>query len=346
MAWTSDGERLVFIGTRSGEIYTTRRDQVFYLSIADGRSHRISTDGNRYQSTSLGLTTDNSLLAVPHKRLSQIWVMNADGDPSTAVQLTKGQLDGPAGIATLLDGRVGYVSRVGEDLTIWVMNADGSDQRQVALQKTFLEELRATPDGRSFIFSAPHLGFNHLYRVDTNGRNLRQLTFGESNELSLTVSPDSNWVYYVATVRDGGYWKDFLRKTAIDGSQTVNLRELEDGLIPDLSPDGKFIAALVGRRLAILSSSDGTLINSVDADKWVNVWTGARWTPDGQSLTYLVSRENTSNVWVQALSGSAPRQLTNFRKGYVYEYAFSRDGKKLYVAHGYQIRDAVIIKNF
>jgi uncharacterized protein with WD repeat len=121
---------------------------------------------------------------------------------------------------------------------------------------------------------------------------------------------------------------------------------LEDGLIPDLSPDGKFIAALVGRRLAILSSSDGTLINSVDADKWVNVWTGARWTPDGQSLTYLVSRENTSNVWVQALSGSAPRQLTNFRKGYVYEYAFSRDGKKLYVAHGYQIRDAVIIKNF
>jgi hypothetical protein len=46
----------------------------------------------------------------------------------------------------------------------------------------------------------------------------------------------------------------------------------------------------------------------------------------------------------QALSGSAPRQLTTFPKGYVYEYAFSRDGSKLYVAHGYQIRDAVIIK--
>lgn len=47
-----------------------------------------------------------------------------------------------------------------------------------------------------------------------------------------------------------------------------------------------------------------------------------------------------------ALSGSAPNQLTTFPKGYIYEYAFSRDGKKLYVAHGYQFRDAVIVKNF
>ena len=346
MAWTSDGERLVFIGTRSGEIYTTRRDQVFYLSIADGRSHRISTDGNRYQSASLSLTTDNALLAVPHKRLSQIWVMDADGDARTAVQLTNGQLDGPAGIATLPDGRIGYVSRVGEDLTLWVMNADGSDQRQIGLQMRFLEDLRATPDGRFFIFSARHDGFSHLYRIDTHGQDLKQLTGGESDEISSTVSPDSRWVYYVAGFREGGVLKARLRKTSIDGSQTVNLKELEGGLLPDLSPNGKFIAALVDRRLTILSSSDGTLVNSRDAHKWVHWWTGARWTPDGQSLTYLVPRENTSNVWVQALSGSAPRQLTTFPKGYIYEYAFSRDGKKLYVAHGYQIRDAVLVKNF
>jgi len=36
----------------------------------------------------------------------------------------------------------------------------------------------------------------------------------------------------------------------------------------------------------------------------------------------------------------------NFQKGYVYEYAFSPDGAKLYVARGSQIRDAVMIKNF
>ena len=347
MAWTADGQGLVFIGTRAGEIYTTRRDQVYYLSVADGQSHRISTDGSsRYESASLGLTTDNALLAVPHKRLSQIWVMNSDGNARTGVQLTNGQLDGPPGIAPLPNGRVGYVSRVGENLTVWVMNRDGSDQHQIGLPMPFVEELRATPDGRFFIFSARHNGFSHLYRIETNGRDLRQLTDGESDEISSTISPDSKWVYYFAGVRDRERPKTYLRKISIDGGETVNLKEMDSDLVPELSPDGKLIASLVGGRLNILSSSDGALVRSVEADKLAHPWGGAKWTTDGRSLIYLVPRGNTSNVWMQAVSGSAPRQLTTFPKGYVYEYAFSRDGKKLYVAHGYLIRDAVLIKNF
>lgn len=346
MAWTTDGEGLVFIATRAGEIYTTRRDQVYYLSVADGRSHRISTDGSRYEPASLGLTTDKSLIAVPHKRLSQIWVMDADGDARTGVQLTNGQLDGPPGIAPLPDGRVGYVSRFGENLTLWVMNPDGSDQHQIGLPLPFIEELRATPDGRFFIFSARRDGYNHLYRIDTNGRDLRQLTDGESNEISSTISPDSKWVYYIANVRDRERPKAYLRKISIDGGETVNLKEMDGELTPELSPDGKLIASLVGGRLRIVSSSDGALVSSLEADKLAHPWGAAKWTADGGSLIYLVSRGNTSNVWVQSINGAAPRPLTTFPKGYVYEYAFSRDGKKLYVARGYQVRDAVMIRNF
>ena len=346
MAWTADGEGLVFIGTRAGESYTTRRDQVYYLSVADGRSRRISTDGSRYQAMSLGLTSDNSLLAVPHKNLSQIWVMDANGDAGTAVQLTNGQRDGPAGIATLPDGRVGYISRVGEDLTIWVMNADGSGQHQIGLQLPIVEELRATPDGRFFIFSARRGGFSHLYRIDTSGRDLRQLTDGESDEISSTISPDSHWVYYVAIYRDGHHSKASLRKTSIDGSETVSVKEMDTDLVPELSPDGKLIASVIGGQVRVLSSADGSELSSFQTDKLAEQWVGAKWTPDGRSLTYPVYRENTSSVWVQSLSGSNPRPLTRFPKGYVYEYAFSRDGKKLYVAHGYQIRDAVMIKDF
>lgn len=346
MAWSADGEGLVFIGTRAGESYTTRRDQVYYLSLEDGRSHRISTDGSRYQSASLGLTRDNLLLAVPHKRLSQVWVMDADGNARTAVQLTNGQLDGPPGIAPLPDGRVGYVSRVGENLTLWVMNPDGSDQHQIGLPMPFVDELRATPDGRFFIFSARRNGFSHLYRIETNGRDLKQLTNGESDEISSTISPDGRWVYFIAKVRDHERPKAYLRKISIDGGDTVNLKEMDSDLVPELSPDGKSIACLVGGRLWILSSSDGALVSSLEADKFAHPWGGVKWTTDGKSLIYLVDRGSTSNVGVQSLSGSAPRQLTTFPKGSVYEYAFSRDGKKLYVAHGYQIRDAVLIKNF
>jgi len=346
MAWTTDGDGLVFIGTRVGDVYTTRRDQVYYLSVADGRSHRISTDGSRYESAALGLTRDNSLLVVPHKRLSQIWVMDADGDPNTSVQLTNGQLDGPPGIAPLPDGRVGYISRVGENLTLWLMNADGSDQHQIGLPMTFVEELRATPDGRFFIFSARREGFSHLYRIDTNGRDLRQLTHGETNEISSTISPDSKWVYYIAKVRDRERPKAYLRKTSIDGGETVNLKEMESDLTPELSPDGKSIASLIGGKLKIFSSSDGTLLKSLEAHKLAVQWCAAKWTPDGRSLTYQVYGDNTNHIWVQSLTGSAPGPLTNFQKGYIYEYAYSHDGRKIYVARGYQIRDAVMIKNF
>jgi Tol biopolymer transport system component/DNA-binding winged helix-turn-helix (wHTH) protein len=346
MAWTTDGKGLVFIGTRAAESYSTRRDQVYYLSVADGRSRRISTDGSRHQAASLGLTTDNSLLVVPHKTFSQIWVMDANGDERTGVQLTNGQKDGPMGIAALPDGRIGYISRVGEDLTIWVMNADGSNQHQIGLPLPFVEDLQSTTDGRFFIFSAPRDGFTHLYRIDTTGQNLKQLTAGESNEIASTISPDSAWVYYVATVGNGDYSKVYLRKTSIDGAQTVNLKEMETQIVPTLSPDGKLIASVVVGGLKIFSSSDGTLLNSLEADKLAEQWGVAKWTPDGRSLTYPVYRENSLNVWVQSLSGSAPRPLTKFPKSYVYEYAFSHDGKKLYVARGYQIRDAVLIKNF
>ena len=347
MAWTPDGEGIVFIGTRVAESYTTRRDQVYYLSVADGQSRRISTDGSRYQSLSLGMTTDKSLLVVPHRALSQIWVMNAHGDVRTAVQLTNGQTDGRAGIAPLPNGRIGYISRVGENLSIWIMNADGSDQHQISDHLPFVEELRATPDGRFFIFSARREGFSHLYRMDPDGQNLTCLTGGESYEIDSTVSPDSRWVYYGSNIFNGHQWKTLLRKTSIETAETVELKELETpGLVPSISPDGKLIAGVTEGGLKIFSSADGTPFESLETDKLADLSTGATWTPDGRSLIYPVHRQNGSNLWVQPLGKTVPRPLTAFTKGYIYRHAFSHDGTRLYVARGHQIRDAVLIKNF
>jgi Tol biopolymer transport system component len=273
--------------------------------------------------------------------------MDADGDGRTGVQLTNGQLDGSPGMTSLPDGRIGYISRVGENLTVWVMNADGSDQHQIGLHLPFVEDLQATPDGRFFIFAARRDGFSHLYRIDTNGQDLKQLTSGESNEIYSTISPDSQWVYYVAGVRNGDRSVAYLRKTSIVGGETVDLKELEYDFVPTLSPDGKLIATMVGGKPLIFSSSDGTLLNSLKTDKPAEWWGVAKWTPDGRSLTYSVYSDNGTNIWVQPMSGSrAPRPLTSFPKGYVYEYVFSQDGTKLYVARGYQIRDAVLIRNF
>jgi Tol biopolymer transport system component len=347
MAWSPDGDGMFFVGTRAGESFTTRRDQVYYLSVATGQSRAVTTDGSRYQDMSLGVTANNSLIAVPSKRLSQIWVMDASGDSRTAVQLTNGQADGRSGIAPVADGRVGYISRVGENLSVWLMNADGSGQRQISDQMPSVEELRATPDGRFFIFSARRDGFSHLYRIDVDGGNLKQLTAGESGEVDSTVSPDSRWVYYCSLFRVPGRWKTELRKTAIESGETVVLKDLEAlQPVPHISPDGKVISAFDNEKIKLLSAIDGTALDSLEIDKMAQMSTGAKWTPDGQALTYLVYRDDGVNVWIQPISKPPPRPLTDFSKGYVYFHAFSRDGTKLYVARGYQLRDPVLIRNW
>jgi hypothetical protein len=49
---------------------------------------------------------------------------------------------------------------------------------------------------------------------------------------------------------------------------------------------------------------------------------------------------------VQPLDGGPPRQLTDFPNGDVYNFAYSPDGSKLYLARGFQIRDAILISGF
>jgi Tol biopolymer transport system component len=153
IAWTRDGRGLVFIGTKFKEGYSTRRDQVYYLSYPSGEARRLTSDGNRYDVNSLGVTDAGEILAVPFDRTSQIWQLNGDGDARAAAQITNGWADGRAGIAPLPDGRVGYIARTGDNLNVWVTNADGTNQKQLTYDPSAIEELRASPDGRFFTFS-------------------------------------------------------------------------------------------------------------------------------------------------------------------------------------------------
>jgi Tol biopolymer transport system component/DNA-binding winged helix-turn-helix (wHTH) protein len=346
IAWTHDGQGLVFIGTKFGEGYSTQRDQVYYLSYPSGEAWRLTTDGNRYDVFSLGVTETDEIIALPTNRSSQIWQMNPNGDARTAVQITSGLADGRAGLATLPDGRVGYIARTGDSLNIWVANADGTNQKEVLNDPPAVEELRASPDGRFFVFSAQRNGFAHLFLMDTDGTNLRQLTFGDSYNVDSTVSPDGNWIIYCSVVVQGGNEKRSLWKIPSSGGTPILLTD-KDYATPHFSPDGKFVSCVYREKeIIILSTADGSVVKTFDPVEVPQLNSGVRWTPDGQSLIYNVYQENYSNLWLQPINGGAARPLTDFRNGIIYNFAFSPDGSRLYVARGYPIHDAVLIKNF
>lgn len=351
MAWTGDGQGLVVIGTKQGESDSVRRDQVWYVTYPAGEVHRITTDLSRHFWNSLGVTSDsNALLVIPFNRTSQIWSMKANGDARSAVQLTNGTSDGRAGIAELTDNRIVYVSRTGDHVDLWQMSAGGSGQKQLTNDPPFLEEVRVTPDGRYLIFASDRNGRSHLFRVDADGANMKQVTSGDSYEIDSDCSPDSQWVIYTSKpVSSNGYRDERLWKVSIDGGTPIRLTDTY-ALSPHVSPDGKLVSYVYiensDLKIAVISANGGEPIKTFAPVKVPELNIGCRFTPDSQALTYIVTKKNISNLWLQPLNGKAPRPLTDFKDGEIYNYVFSRDGTRLFLARGHQIHDALLIKNF
>jgi len=44
-------------------------------------------------------------------------------------------------------------------------------------------------------------------------------------------------------------------------------------------------------------------------------------------VAYPVYRDGVSNIWAQPFDGGPAKQLTHFRDGVIFDFAWSRDGK-------------------
>src|SRR5204863_2867933 len=254
IVWTYDGSGLVMIATRLNEAYSTKRNQVYYLSYPNGASHRLTTDGSWHQEWSLGVTKDDAIIAVPFNRSAQIWSMDAGGDAATAVQISHGLRDGPGGIAPIADGRLGFISRSGDELTIWLMNADGTNLKQLNSGQSAVEELRADAQGRYFVFAGSKERQVHLFRLDLDSQSLTQMTFGDRREVDSTISPDGKWVVYASAIPNG---EVALFKVPSDGGEPVRVSH---GVCrsPNYSPSGVRLSCVRGSEAVTLSAGDAS----------------------------------------------------------------------------------------
>jgi Tol biopolymer transport system component len=127
-------------------------------------------------------------------------------DRSRARQITQGgrKLDGYNGVAWTNDGRITYTSTAGGSHDIWIMEADGTGQKQLtgatdgnANQNQLYQSV--SPDGRYILFTSDRVsGVPHIWRMDSNGGNLKQLTNGAGEGLQ-QVTPDGRSVVYFET---------------------------------------------------------------------------------------------------------------------------------------------------
>jgi len=343
VAFTHDGGAIAFVGTKQNDAFSTRRDQVYFLELGSRESRRLTGDGNWHDPMSLGMTDANEIIALPLNRVSELWTVDPNGSPGSAEQITQGQSDGRGGIVPTNDGKVAFLARDGDGFAIFETDANGQDRRRVLGAPT-MQELRGGPEARFFIYAQQEGDFSQLFRTDRSGSEHRQLTFGKSTKIDSTVSPDGKWVAFGDTVFDGTNVILSLQRIPAEGG-TPELLSNEYCGVPHYSNDGKFISCSSIDNIRIVSADTGALVSEMAVETPFVSNSGARWSPDDRELVYRVIKNGATNLWHQPVAGGQPQPLTKFAKGEVYNFAYSSDGKKVYLSRGAQIRNAEIIKN-
>ena len=272
-----------------------------------------------------------------NKFSADTWVGHLS-DPNSFRTITTG---GQSSWATWTpDKRIVFADYAGGN-SIWAMQADGSGAMQLTPTSEFnLSYFRVSPNGRYVVFTSWKTGRPHLWRMDIDGTNLRQLTNGQYDYNYPDFLPDGAWVIYTKIGAEKGIWK-----VPIDGGDPVRLIE-GNADVPVVSPDGQTIAYLdrpEGHtpRVTIMPFAGGPAIKTFDIPRANTL----RWTPDSREILFSQREGGITNIWRQPLSVGKPTQVTRFNSDEIWDFDLSRDGSQIVLTHGRIDSDVMLIRD-
>ena len=111
--------------------------------------------------------------------------------------------------------------------------------------------------------------------------------------------------------------------------------------MPAFAPEG----AQVRLKLNVIPAAGGPPVHTLDMP---NPYApdSLRWDPAGDAVTFIREVDDVSNVWRRPLAGGAPRQVTNFKAGKMFDFGWSADGKRIIFTRGERRTDIVLITDF
>jgi eukaryotic-like serine/threonine-protein kinase len=342
--WLSDGN-LIVSGKEKGDTQPTPSQ--LWLIAPNTLPQPITNDRYGYSGVSVTAKGD-VLMALQSKTPRNLWIV-PNNDAFQAKQITSGgEIEG--GVSWTPDGKLLFGSIAGGNRDIWMMNANGTDRRQLTVNQGNNGFASMTRDGRYIIFHSNRVdSTSHVFRMDADGRNPKQLTNGRSDERP-RVSKDGKWVYYLEfSVGDLSYK---LCKVSIDGGDPIVIAtmRLNDGI--DISPLNGLIAYVDSEDFWEKGGQAKIIIISPDDDKPIKTLllprTSSRvfikWTPDERAIAFNDSRKGDANIWAIPVDGKGEaKPLTNFTTEQTFGFDWSPDGKQLVAIRGTQTSEAVLI---
>jgi len=335
--WLPDGSGLVMSTVSQ---MTSLHGQLALVSYPGGEFRQLTTDTNDYFHP--GISADGrSILASQVHGNFQIEV--APANSPDAVQ--------PVPLASrrdvwrwdwAADGRL----VIPQNPDIRLVNPTGGEAVLLSDAQHFSDQVTTCAGGKYFVFRSAGRSAKvsmNLWRMDSNGTNLKQLTFGP-NESEPECSREGQSVVYV----DRGD-NHAIKRVSIEGGEPETL--VKEGLGGwRLSPDGKTIVSMEVReldhRLVLrFDSIEDKKTNYHDLDQRASPAVPVAYAPDPKAVVYVVRDKGVDNLWEQPLDNSPPRQLTHFTSERIERFCFSPDGTKVAIERGHVDSDAVLLRD-
>jgi len=246
--WMPDGDELLF--NMDGSLFT--------IPVSGGKIEQLNTGKANRNNNDHGISFNGRLLAISssHENIdgggSAIYVLPlSGGEPKLVTSKTPSYWHG----WNPNNKEVVYVAKRDENKPYNIFKADiktGEETQLTLFEHGHVDGPEYSPDGKYIYYNGSQSGTMQIWRMKPDGSEPEQLTFGAENNWFPHISPDGNWMVYLAfptTVAPGdhpSYERVTLNLMHVDGGPAKVIAYMYGGQgtinVPSWSPDSKRVA--------------------------------------------------------------------------------------------------------
>jgi serine/threonine protein kinase/dipeptidyl aminopeptidase/acylaminoacyl peptidase len=348
--WTKNGAALLMLAKSNDQ----EPAQIWQLSFPDGGdARRITNDSSGYEMLSFA-PESNTLTAAKQNTISSLWSYTPANRELAQITTDNRNLLGATGFEFLPDGRFLLSKIEANKANLISLSPDGRDEKALTSDESFNGQAVVSPDGKYIVYTSSRGRNLSVWRIDPDGKNLVQLTNPDTGyDSKPQISADGKTVIFERRTAD--FTRSALMKIPIEGGEPVPFvaddKQLQ--IFPRLSDDRKlFVYSTMNfdrantrfdRSVKVYSMNGGQL-GELKREFKTHFGNNYRFTPDGKNLTF-VNLTGVPNIYNVPLDGTAPKQITNFNSGHIINFAWSKDGKKLYIVRAIINSELVLLRN-